>query len=109
VQWKRTSEDRKFVPMFTHPMYVPVELPAPEKLVRVFMRVLMAAGGDQIYIVNPLSGAAFELNAIQQPLLRCYIADDHQDSEWLSPSAPWIFQLPDDALYPVASQTGGVV
>jgi hypothetical protein len=35
-------------------------------------------------------------------LLRRYIAEAHQDAEWPSRRAPWIFQLPDDALFPVA-------
>jgi hypothetical protein len=64
----------------------------------------LAAGGDQTYIVNPLSEPQppFELQATQRASLRRYIAEAHHDAEWPARHAPWIFQLPDDALFPVA-------
>lgn len=102
VQWRRETDGTTFVPIFiceTHLMYA---LPAPAKFTQVPMRVLLAAGGEKTYIVNPLSEAPFELQATQRTLLRRYIAEAHQDAEWPSRQAPWVFQLPDDALYPVA-------
>ncbi|RDS83602.1 hypothetical protein DWU98_04515 [Dyella monticola] len=102
VQWKRESDGTAFAPVFTHPTHVAFSLPAPAQLVLVPVRVLLAAGGDQTYIVNPLSEAPFELRAAQRTLLRRSIAETHHDAEWPSLHAPWIFRLPDDALYPVA-------
>ncbi|MBE1161562.1 hypothetical protein [Dyella acidiphila] len=102
VQWRRETDGVAFVPIFTRATHLPFALPAPAKLTDVLVRVLLAAGGDQTYIVNPLSDAPFELQAAQRTMLRRFIAESHHDAEWPSQSAPWIFQLPDDALYPVA-------
>jgi len=102
VQWRRETDGLTFVPIFTRAAHLPFAPPAPAQLVRVLMRVLLAAGGDQTHIVNPLSEAPFELRAAQRALLRGYVAETHHDAEWPSRNAPWIFQLPDDALFPVA-------
>lgn len=66
------------------------------------MRVLLAAGGAQCYIINPLSKPSFEMKVAQLAVLRTYIAETHHDTEWPSRAAPWIFRLPDDALFPIA-------
>lgn len=102
VQWRRETDGTTFVPVFTHTRYCTGALPAPAQFVLVPMRVLLAAGGDQRYIVNPLSEALFEVQATQRALLRRYIAEAHHDAEWPSRHAPWAFRLPDDALFPVA-------
>ncbi|GLQ45947.1 hypothetical protein GCM10007862_09980 [Dyella lipolytica] len=102
VQWRRETDGVTFIPIFTRANRLPFALPAPAKLVHVLMRVLMAAGGEQTYIVNPLSEAPFELQVKRRGLLRRYIAQAHHDAEWPSLEAPWIFRLPDDSLYPVA-------
>ncbi|GLQ91614.1 SseB family protein [Dyella acidisoli] len=102
VQWHRETDGTTFVPVFTRATHLPFALPSPAQGVQVLMRVLLAAGGDQTYIVNPLSEAPFELRATQRVLLRRFIAESHHDAEWPSRRAPWIFRLPDDALYPVA-------
>ncbi|GLQ94451.1 SseB family protein [Dyella acidisoli] len=102
VQWRRETDGTAFVPIFTRAMRLPFAPPTPAQLARVPMRVLLAALGDQTYIVNPLSEASFELQAAERILLRRYIAEAHYDAEWPSRHAPWIFRLPDDALFPVA-------
>ena len=66
------------------------------------MRTLLAAGGNRPYIVNPTSPSAFELREAQLDFLRRCVADAHHDAEHPSLHNPWVFQLPDDALYPVA-------
>lgn len=102
VQWHRETDGTTFVPIFTRAAHLPFALPAPAQLTNVLMRVLLAAGGDQTYIVNPLSEASFELQAAHRAVLRSYIAEAHYDAEWPSRHAPWIFRLPDDGLFPVA-------
>lgn len=102
VQWRRETDGKAFIPVFTHSDHLALTPPAPTHLVYVPMRVLLAASGDQMYIVNPLSEAPFELQVAQQTLLRRYIKEAHHDAEWPSRYAPWIFRLPDDALFPVA-------
>ncbi|MBE1163031.1 SseB family protein [Dyella acidiphila] len=102
VQWQRTIDGASFIPIFTGQSHFSLALPSPATLVSVPVRLLLAAGGTQRYIVNPLSKEAFELNTAQLALLRGYIADTHHDAEWPSRTAPWAFRLPDDALYPVA-------
>jgi hypothetical protein len=102
VQWRRETDGVTFVPIFICATHLTYALPAPAKFTKVPMRVLLAAGGDQTYIVNPLSEAPFELRERQRVLLRRHTAEAHHDAEWSSRHAPWVFQLPDDALYPVA-------
>lgn len=104
VQWKRESDGAIFVPIFTDEAHLSVALPSPAKLVRVPIHLLLAAGGDQRYIVNPLAKASFELNAVRLTIVRRYIAETHHDSAWPSRAAPWGFRLPDDALFPVAAK-----
>ena len=102
VQWKRKSDGAIFVPIFTDEAHLSMGLPSSAKLVRVPIHLLLAAGGDQRYIVNPLAKASFELNAVRLAIVRRYIAETHHDSAWPSRAAPWGFRLPDDALFPVA-------
>lgn len=102
VQWQRQADGATFVPVFTHTEHVTFQLPEPARLTGVPLRVLLAAGGDRTYIVNPLSGAPLELQAPQRNLLRSYIAESHHDAEWPSRHAPWGFRLPDDELFPIA-------
>jgi hypothetical protein len=66
------------------------------------MRVLLAAGGAQRYIVNPLSPYPFELDSTRIARIRAFFASWGLDPEEPSRHAPWAFRLPDDALYPVA-------
>jgi len=102
VQWLRETDGTVFVPVFTQIGHLSMALPPPAQLVCVPVRVLLAAGGDQRYIVNPLCEDRFELNTARLALLRTYIAEAHHDAEWPSRAAPWAFRLPDDALFPVA-------
>jgi hypothetical protein len=102
VQWGRETDGIAFVPIFTSSTHLRFVLPPLAQFVSVPMRVLLAAGGNQTYIVNPLSESRFELQARRLALLHRYIAEAHHDSEWPSRHAPWIFRLPDDALFPVA-------
>lgn len=102
VQWRRETDGIIFIPIFTNATHLNLPLPAPAQLVEVPMRVLLAAGGNQTYMVNPLSKTPFELRPAQQNTMRRVIADSHHDAEQPSRHAPWIFRLPDDALYPVA-------
>jgi hypothetical protein len=102
VQWHRETDGIAFVPIFTSSTYLPFALTPPAQLTHVLMRVLLAAGGEQTYIINPLSEAPFELQAAQRAMLRGFLAEAHYDAEWPSRHAPWIFRLPDDALFPVA-------
>jgi hypothetical protein len=102
VRWQRETDSLTFVPIFTRAARLPFTLPAPAKLVHVLVRVLLAAGGDQTYIVNPLSETPFELQAARCMLLRRFIEASHHDAEWPSRRTPWIFRLPDDTLLPVA-------
>lgn len=102
VQWRRETDGTEFVPIFTHTKYLTFQLPEPARLTSVPVRVLLAAGGDQTYIINPLSEASFELRAPQRASLRRYISESHHDAEWPSRHAPWGFRLPDDELFPVA-------
>lgn len=102
VRWKRKSDGTAFVPIFTHAAHLPFAIPAPAQFAHVPMRVLLATVGNQMCIVNPLSEAPFELQAARQALLRRHIAETHHDAESPSRQAPWIFDLPDDALFPVA-------
>jgi hypothetical protein len=102
LQWRRETDGMTFVPVFTCATHLPFALPAPAQLTHVLMRVLLAAGGDQTYIINPLSELPFELQAARRAKLRSYIAESHHDAEWPSRSAPWVFRFFDDALFPVA-------
>ena len=102
VQWRRETDGVTFVPVFICATHLAYALSAPAKFTQVPMRVLFAAGGDQTYVVNPLSETPFELQERQRVLLRRYIAEAHHDFEWPSRHIPWVFQLPDDALYPIA-------
>lgn len=102
VYWQRRGEEVSFIPLFTSARHITFTLPPPTKLVYVFSRDLIAAGGDQRYVVNPLSGSPYDIHGERLALLRTYIAEDHHDSEWPSPHAPWVFRLPEDALFPVA-------
>lgn len=102
VQWRRETDGVTFVPVFICATHLTYALPIPAEFTLVPMRVLLAAGGDQTYIINPLSAAPFELQERQRALLRRYSAEAHYDTEWPSRRAPWVFQLPDDVLYPVA-------
>lgn len=65
------------------------------------MRVLLAAGGDQKYVVNPMSPTPFELDAGRLTQLRRHVAALSQESRAPSGLAPWTFRCPDHALYPV--------
>lgn len=102
VQWQRHTDGAAFVPVFIGSTHLSLALPSPAVYVRVPTRVLLAAGGTQRYIINPLSKESFELNVAQITQLRNYIAGTHHDAEWPSHTAPWAFRLPDDALFPVA-------
>lgn len=102
AQWQRKGNDLPFVPVFISEADRLYALPPPATFTKVPMRVLLAAGGEQTYIINPLSQTPFELQESQRAQLRRYIAETHHDAEWPSLRAPWRFQLPDDALYPVA-------
>lgn len=101
MQWRHESGEMDFVPIFTHKTHL-VSVPSSALLAQVPLRVLLAAGGDQTYIINPLSEAPFKLQAAQLTLIRHYIAEGHHDAEWPSLHRPWVFRLPDDALFPVA-------
>lgn len=102
MQLKRNADGEVFVPIFTHPTHVTISIPSPAQLARVSMRNLLVAGRDQRYLVYPLSQSPFELHAARVAQLRAFIAARHQEPDAPCPTAPWAFQLPDDALYPVA-------
>ena len=102
VQWQRENDGAIFIPIFTDALHLSAKLPSSTRLARVAIRVLLAAGGDQLYIVNPQSKYPFELNLARLQSLRGHIVEAHRDAEWPSYTAPWTFRLPDDALFPVA-------
>lgn len=101
VEWKRETESTPFVPIFTDKAHIAYAIPPPAQLVRVPMRVLLTTSNHR-YIVNPLSKMRFALGAAQLALLHCFVAESHHDTEAPSRQAPWAFQFPSDALYPVA-------
>jgi len=88
VQWRRETDDTTFVPLFICATHLTYALPPPATFTQVPIRVLLATGGDQTYIVNPLSEAPFELQETQRALLRRYIAEAHHDTGWPSRHAP---------------------
>lgn len=102
VHWQRQADDVVFVPIFTHMSHLTVPILGPATVVRVPLRVLLAAGGWQRYIVNPLSSLSFELDSARIAQIRGFFALQGLDPEEPSLHAPWAFRLPDDALYPVA-------
>lgn len=102
VHWKHQTSGDAFVPIFTDASHLTIPIPAPAAAVRVLMRALLAAGGLQRYIVNPLSPYPFELGPARIARIRAFFASRGLDPEEPSHQAPWAFRLPDDALYPVA-------
>lgn len=102
VHWQRNTSGDVFVPIFTGRSHLTIPIPAPATTVHVPMRVLLAAGGAQRYIVNPLSPYPFELDPARIARIRAFFASRGLDPEEPSRQAPWAFRLPDDALYPVA-------
>lgn len=102
AQWQHHVSGDVFVPIFTHVTHLTIPIPTPAMAVRVPMRVLLAAGGEQRYIVNPLSPFPFELDQARVARIRAFFAARGLDPEEPSRQAPWAFRLPDDALYPVA-------
>lgn len=102
VHWQHHSSGDLFVPIFTHASHLTISIPAPTTAVRVSMRILLAAGGGQRYIVNPLAPFPFELDPARISRIRAFFAAQGLDPEEPSRQAPWAFRLPDDALYPVA-------
>ncbi len=102
VQWRRDSDGIVFVPVFTDPAHIPFQVPPPARLVRVSMRVLVRTWGSAVFIVNPLSPEAFEVDAARLAQLRAFLAEQGYDPMGPSPEAPWAFHPPSDGLYPVA-------
>lgn len=102
VHWKHRESGGIFVPIFTDASHLAVPIPATAATVGVSMRVLLAAGGLQLYVVNPLSPYSFELDPIRIERMRGFFASRGLDPEEPSHMAPWAFRLPEDALYPVA-------
>lgn len=98
--WQRRTDDD--VPIFTDRSHLTIPIPAPAATVRVSMRALLAAGGLQRYVVNPLSPYPFELGSARIARIRAFFASQGLDPGEPSHQAPWAFRLPDDALYPVA-------
>lgn len=106
VRWQRQAGGDAFVPIFTHASHLSIPIPAPAQAVRVPMRVLLAAGDGQRYLINPLSSSPFELEATRIAQMRALIAAQGLESEAPSRRVPWAFRLPDDALYPIAVALG---
>jgi len=102
VHWQQQTSGEAMVPVFTGIAHLSIPIPPPAKAVCVPVRVLLAAGGDQRYVVNPLSPSPFELRTEHLAKMRGYIAEQSLESEQPSRNAPWAFRFPDDALYPVA-------
>ncbi|OZB58043.1 MAG: hypothetical protein B7X33_03525 [Lysobacterales bacterium 13-68-4] len=102
VQWQRSTDGMTFVPIFTSVQQLSIPPSPPAQAVRVSMRLLLAAVDGQCCIVNPLSDAPFELKEAHVALLLGHIANAHQETGSPSRTAPWAFQLPDEAVYSVA-------
>lgn len=102
LHWQHDTSGDVFIPIFTHASHLTIPIPAPITAVRVPMRVLLAAGGAQRYIVNPLSTTPFELDPPRIARIRAFFASRGLDPGEPSHQAPWAFRLPDDVLYPVA-------
>ena len=102
ARWRDETRGEDFTPVFTDTTHLSMPVPPPARAVRVPLRVLLAAGGDQRYVVNPGSPTPFELDASRLTELRQHIAARSQESTAPSRHAPWTFRFPDDALYPVA-------
>lgn len=102
VQWQHQISGDVFIPIFTHISHLSTPIPTPTVAVRVPMRALLAAGGEQRYVVNPLSPFPFELNPERVAQIRAFFAAQGLDPAEPSHLAPWAFRLPDDGLYPVA-------
>lgn len=58
VTWSHDLGGGVFVPVFTHITHVTFPIRAPVQLIRVSARVLLAAGGNQKYRINPMSPAS---------------------------------------------------
>lgn len=102
VQWERNSDGTAIVPVFTTKAWVTIPIPPPAQLVSVPMRILITTCGPRRYVINLLSkGVGFEIDQTRWGVLQACIAE--QGYEWDAPSreSPWVFQFPDDALYPV--------
>lgn len=102
VHWQHQTSSNVFVPIFTNASHLTIPIPTPNTAVRVPMRTLLAAGGEQRYIVNPLSPYRFELDSVHIARIRAFFASRGLDPREPSRQAPWAFRLPEDALYPVA-------
>lgn len=102
VQWHRATDDSVMVPVFTDGAHVSIPIQPPAQLVRVPVRVLVTTCGSRLYVINPLSPAAFELNAARFAQVKGYIEEQGHDSQAPSLDMPWAFRPPSDAFYPVA-------
>jgi len=102
VHWQYQDSGEVMVPVFTDIAHLSIPIPPPAQAVRVPVRVLLAAGGNQRYVMNPLSSSPFDLRTEHLEKMRECIAEQSLESEQPSRNAPWAFRLPDDALYPVA-------
>ncbi|WP_430389978.1 SseB family protein [Dyella sp. 20L07] len=103
VHWQRQRGGESFVPIFTDTAHLTTPVPPPAQAVRVATRVLLRSGGNQRrYVVNPLSATPIDLDPSLVAQMRTFIEAQGYEAAEPSRDAPWAFQLPEEALYPVA-------
>ena len=106
VQFQR-ADGTCLVPLFTEASRVPGALPAPAKLVRVQMRVLLSVAGVHPYVINPLSSISWALTEKHLTVIKAAIAARGLSSESPSREQPWAFESVGDEWFPVALALAG--
>jgi hypothetical protein len=103
MEWMQKGDEAKIVPVFTNVAHLKIPIPSPARAVSVPMRLLLAIGGDERrYLVNPLSARPVELGPLALAQMRSFFEAQSQEVGAPSRDAPWAFEFPDEALYPVA-------
>lgn len=104
MEWLQKGDEAVIVPIFTDVAHLTIPIPSPARAVRVPMRLLLATGGDQRrYLINPLSQRPVELDPLALAQMRSFFATQSQEADAPSRDTPWVFESPDEALYPVAA------
>lgn len=106
VRWQRQASGDQIVPIFTDVRHLTIPMPHPATAVRVLLRTLLTEGGDQLYVINPLSHLPFDLTPSRLASIRDHIAAQSREVVAPSPGAPWSFRLPTDDRYPIALALG---
>jgi len=102
VEWKNTTEDNVFVPLFTAARRMPGAFPAPMTLTRVPTRLLLSLAGSRYYVLNPLSSVRLILTPSRVKRILEHVAAQSGETSVPSPHVPWGFRLPPDEWYPIA-------